>query len=315
MFKKLNFKTLAILFGVLLVLVVLMQVFKNRGSERNFNSQFISVDSAKITSFVIKARGAKDEIKISKSGSYWTFTNNGKTLKAEKGIMEGMVAEIMNIKAERIAATDKEQWAALEVTDSASTRVKVYEGEKLTADFLVGKFSYQQNPQKFTTYVRPYGEDFVYAVSGFLAMTFNKDVNDLRDKTLVNVNSSDITKISFSYPADSSFILALDKNAWTINGEKADSGKVVEYLNTISHLTSYNFVGESVSQANQAFAVNIEGKNFQPVNIKAFATPDTTVRHIVTSNMNPDARFDGSKSDLLKQVFASAKKFKFEGKK
>jgi hypothetical protein len=219
-----------------------------------------------------------------------------------------MLNELMTIKADRVAATEKSEWSQYELTDTSSTRVKVEEGGKITADFRIGKFSFQQ-PNTMTTYIRLSDGDQVYAVNGFPGMTFNRNAGDLRDKTLVNLRTDDITRITFAYPADSSFVLIRDKNAWKINNKEwVDSTKTAEFLNSIANLSSYDLIDDNIKPGNEVFSVNIEGKNFKPVKLQAFEA-DTTVKYIVTSTYNTDARFDGKKGDLVNRVFVGKNKF------
>lgn len=307
MFNKLNFKTLLIIFGSLLVLVILTQLFKIRGSERNFNSQLFTIDTAKISTIYIKPKGVSDEIKIIRNGSSWIIDLKGKNLRADINAINGMLSELAGIKADRIAGTDKSQWTEYEVTDSA-IKVRVEQEGKIVADFLVGKFSYQQNPQKFTTFIRKNSEDETYAVQGFLSMTFGRGINDLRDKTLVNSTSQNITRVTFTYPADSSFVLSFENNAWKVGSEKADSAKTAGYISTLSRLSGNEFADEKTIQGKELFSVKIEGNNMQPTVLKAFES-DAAVKYLITSSINQDAKFSDSRNELMKQIFASRKAF------
>lgn len=309
MFNKLNTKTLAIAFGILLMVVIAVQLFKGgKQSDRNFVRQLFSVDTAKVSSIIITPKGNSGDIKLVRSGNTWTLVSGGKTYKTEKGVAGAMLNELQQIKADRVVATEKSEWAQFEVTDSTSTSVRVKEGNKITADFRIGKFSFQQ-PNTMTTYIRLSDDDQVYAINGLPGMTFNRNTNDLRDKTLVDVNAGDITKITFTYPADSSFVLTRNNNTWKINNnEWADSTKTTEYITQLAHLTSYDLIDDPIQQGKEIFSVSIEGKNFQPIKLQAFET-DFSIKYIITSTVNKDTHFDGSKSDLASRIFAGKNKF------
>jgi hypothetical protein len=306
MFKKLNVKWMLILFSILLVLVLLTQFIKNRGSESNFNNKPVDVDTSKINAIYIKQKLATDEIKIVKTGSQWSISFKGKNMKPDQQAIGAILNELANIKVERIAATDKSEWVNYEVTDSASIKVRVEQEGKIVADFIVGKFSYQQNPQKFTTYIRVNGEDEVYATQGFLSMTFGRNVSDYRDKTIVNINPSNISRVTFTYPADSSFILEKAMNVWKIGDVVADSAKTASFINTLAHLNSYEILPEPAPQGKELFSVKIEGNSFQPVQLKAFES-DTLTKYVITSTMNPDVQFNGGRGEVFKQIFAYRK--------
>jgi|ERR1035437_3355769 hypothetical protein len=307
MFKKLNFKTLVLIFGGLLAIVVIMQVVKHSSGDRNFKDKLFTVDTAKVSTIILIPRSEKSEIRLVRNGNSWTMAVKGKTYKIERGYVEDMLRILPQMKPERVVATEKSEWPDYQVTDTASVRVKAEQGNKVVADFLVGKFSYTQYKQ--TTFVRPFDENEVYAIDGFLAMIFNKSANDLRNKSLVNVNQSDITRLTFAYPADSSCILTKIDKIWKINGEKADSAKVANYLSYISNASGDDFVDNLVPSGKPVLSVKIEGKNFNPIEINAFAV-DTTHKYILISSINPDSKFSGAKYNLIQKIFLGPKQFK-----
>lgn len=307
MFKKLKLSTLAIVFTVLLVIVIIAQVVSNKRGESNFKKQIFDIDTVKISGITIKTKLAR-EIELYKEGKSWLVKDGQKTYKVDLSMVRSMILEVYNMKAERLAATDEDEWGKYQVTDTTATRVKIKQGGRVVADFMVGKFSYSQNPQKFNTYVRLTSEKEVYAVDGFLAMTFSKRLDDLRNKILVNVPSAQITRLSFTYPGDSSFTLARDKKGWKLNGEAADSVKVSAYLNSVSYINGNEFIKDSESNGLHTYTLKIEGNNFNPVEINAFAA-DTTNKFIITSSANPEGRFSGLSSDLTNRIFVGKKRF------
>jgi hypothetical protein len=306
MFKKLNFKTLILIFGGLLAIVVIMQVVKHSAGDRNFKENLFTVDTAKVSAIILLPRNEKSEIRLVRNGNLWTMAVKGQTYKVERGYVDDMLKTLPQIKPERIVATDKSEWPTYQVTDTA-VRVKVEQGSKVVADFLVGKFSYTQYKQ--TTFVRSFNENEVYAIDGFLSMIFSKSSSDLRNKTLVNVNHSDITRLTFTYPADSSFMLVKDEKIWKINGVKADSAKVANYIDYLSTATGGEFVDNMVPSGKPALLVKIEGKNFNPIEIKAFAA-DPNNMYIITSSLNPESRFSGAKYNLTQRIFTGPKQLK-----
>jgi hypothetical protein len=288
--------------------VIISQVISYNKGERNFKRLLFDTDTTKISSITIKTKLAKQELELVKDGKDWNVSDKGKTYKVEKSTIRSMIMEIYNMRAERLAAIDKSEWNTFQVTDSLATHVKVKQGNKVVADFLVGKFSYSQNPQKFNTFIRLSKENEVYAVDGFLAMTFSKQLNDVRNKALVSLSSAQITKLSFKYPADSSFELVKGKNGWTINGQEADSAKAAGYINNLAYISGNEFVSDSIKSGLRIYSLKIEGNNFSPVEISA-NTADTTNKYIITSNINPDGRFSGISSDLTNRIFVSKKRF------
>ena len=231
-----------------------------------------------------------------------------------------MLNLIDKLKPIQKVATDKSKWKEFKVTDSLSTRVQVFTGEKIKSDFYIGGFDYTQSqnnmnpygqPQYSTrTYVRMKGKEDVYATDGQLTMAFNKNSNEFRDKTVLRLKKGDLTRLTYTYPADSSFTLYKEGGKWMINGLLADSTKVDKYLSSVSYLSSSNFVDNTTGIANNPyFLLKIEGNNFaQPIKISAFHA-DTANKYLVSSTLNKGVYFSGSKAGLANKLFVGKNKF------
>lgn len=185
MFKKLNTKTLLVAFGILLVIVVVTQLFKSKQGDRNFESQLFSIDTAKVSAIIIVPKGGRDEVKLVKSANTWSVQTRGNTYKAEQSIPKAMLNELRSIKAEQITATEESEWNTFELSDTSSIWVRVEEGNKRVADFRIGKFSFRQ-PSTMITYIRLANDERVYAINGFLAMSFGRNPDELKEKTQTN---------------------------------------------------------------------------------------------------------------------------------
>jgi len=319
MFRKVKFKTLIIVFIVLLVIVVIVEIVDYRKGDRTFRSDLVNIDTSKVSSVFLYPKAENyNEIKIFRSHGGWKIENMGKTFNADENVVYNMLDELIRLKPERVAAADKSKWEDFEVTDSTGVRIKVVEKNSIVADIIIGKFSYQQpqNPYqqrqgKMTSYVRLVNETKVYAVDGFLNMIFNRDVNTFRNKNLIESNKNNWTKLTFSYPADSSFVLIRQNDKWMSSGLLADSAQTDSYLYSIARLNSSDFVDEtnSIILINELFSLMIEGNNLPaPIEIKAFSA-DTLNKYIITSSENSGSNFSGAKRDLFNKIFVPQSHF------
>ena len=318
MFRKLNPKRLILVVGILLGIVIIVELINSGKDERSFRSDLVEIDTSKVTEIFLYPRAENFmEIKISRLERGWQVEHRDQVFDADRPVIYNLLSELMMMKPERVAANDETRWEEFEVSDSTGVRVKVYENRKITADVIIGKFSYQQpsNPYmqrqgKMTTYVRLTAEPEVYAVNGFLSMTFNRDVNSFRNKDLVKADKYSWTQLTFMYPADSSFILTKQNDKWMINGLLADSTETNNYLNALARVSSPDFVNDSLLTEiiSPMFSLTIEGNNL-PAPIEIFAFPaDTTNKYIITSSINQGAGFSGSKSGLFEKIFISREK-------
>lgn len=315
MFKKLNIKVL------IAILVILGGIFlyteTTRDTDRSFSRVLVAVDTARVTQIHIRIPKDNADLSLTRSGDYdWQISADGSTFDADRNVVRNILGQFHEIAPERIAATSETRWDEYEVSEEQAVRVSVLSGSRTLADVYFGKFTFTQPPQTqpqmqmqqqqqgtMTSFVRKAGEDRVYAVEGFLRMSYQSDINAYRNKQLVNVPKDDISRVSFSYP-ETRFTVERVNNRWMINDQPADSLKTERYLSRIARLTSSNFVPAATPKISDAsHVIKIEGNNFSPVELKAFPTSDTLINHVVTSSMNPQAEFNGAKAQLYERTF------------
>ncbi|MDZ7624222.1 MAG: DUF4340 domain-containing protein [Ignavibacteriaceae bacterium] len=203
-----------------------------------------------------------------------------------------------------LAARDESKWSELQV-DSTGSRVKVFQGSKLSLDLVIGRFSFQQ-PRTMNTFVRLYNDKDVYEVDGFLDMTFNQGANIFRDGTVIKSDQNSWQQIQFTYPADSSFQLVKSGNNWLLNGKVTDSLKTANYLNRLANLSNNSFVDDiKIDPASTpTFSLNITTTDLKFIEIKGYQ--DST-HFVIHSSQNSEAWFDGS--SLTNSIFVGKSSF------
>lgn len=272
MYRKINIKILAVVFVVLLVLAVIVEMVDLRKGSRTFKQDLVNVKADEITAVEVDAKSAGGKpVTLKKENDVWKVEANGNTYRADQSVAGSMVAQLNDMKPKSLVTTDKDRWKEFEVTDSLGTRVKLFKGNDLVADVIFGKFSYSQ-PQTMTSYVRLAGEKDVYGVNGMLGMSFNRNANSFRDKTLISSNTVNWNKLTFTYPADSSFTMEKVNNKWMIDGALADSASVAQYFNSIARLDNSKFAAND-QPGQPTHRLKIEGNNnMQPVEITGYYT-------------------------------------------
>ena len=239
-----NNKILAIIFGILVLIGILIILFQGGKNERTFRDVLVDIDTTSITEILIypKSQNHK-EVKLFKDKDEWRVTlPTGETAKVTDQRMSSLFAQLLAIKPKRLAARDESKWSELQV-DSTGSRVKVFQDSELSLDLVIGRFSFQQ-PRTMNTFVRLYNDKDVYEVDGFLDMTFNQGANIFRDGTVIKSDHNTWQQIQFVYPADSSFQIVKSGSAWLLNGKPTDSLKTINYLNRLANLSNNNFVDE-----------------------------------------------------------------------
>ncbi|NOU19490.1 MAG: DUF4340 domain-containing protein [Bacteroidales bacterium] len=322
MSKKFNNKYLLIAFAALILLFVFVKFYRSVKTESTLKTDIVKIDTVKISKILLYPLSEKGmEIVFSKEGKEWKASNGKITTETQKNTLGNLLYQLIDIKPKRLASRSKDKWAEYQVTDTSAIRVKVFEGEKEVLNLYIGKFTYQQvsdpsgsgrNGVVGTSYVRLADEKEVYAVDGFLSFGFNQPFNSWRNQSFVHFNKSDITKITFRYPGDSSFVAELKAKKWTVNNQPVDSIKLNNYLAMLGNKTASTFDDNYTPVGNSQFQITIEGNNMSNITVDGFAKDNSNF--VINSSLNPKSWFTSDTKGLFKEVFVGMKGF-MPGKK
>jgi hypothetical protein len=296
-----------------IVLVALLAVYfgytlLSGDKERSFKSELIKVNTEEVTQILLFPKAENyEKVTLTRSENDWQVSKADFTAKATKDAVSNLLNEIKSVKAKRVAAKNPNKWASYEV-DSTGNSVQVFEGDKLVADFIVGKFDMNQQTRTFTSFIRLNDENNIYAVDGFLSMTFNQNMDAFRDKKLVNFNTQDITEFSINTEAGSQTYSKLVGNWSTTEGIILDSTKVATYLNGVSNLNGKDFIND-FSAATPSKSVIFKGNNISTpiiVNCYDHVGEKPFVFH---SNLNEEAYFLSDSSGIFATLFKTTEEF------
>ena len=316
---KFNNRILLIVFIGLAGILLLSRIFTAKKAERTLETNLVEIDTGRISTLHIFPQAEKGaELVFSRSGSGWVVTKEGgMTAPADNYSVDNALNDLINLKADRLVARSEDKWADYSVNDSLGTRVLIKEGKKTTLDLVIGRFNYQPPAGGYSgygqqygtgiTYVRKSGEDEVYAVEGFLAMSFNQGFNNWRDQTISRLTRDQITKIIFEYPADSGFVAQKLDEQWTIKGLPADSTSMAKYLNGMSRKSHREFADDFTPLSSPPFQVTFEGMNMEPLLIRVYVRDGGEL--ILHSSINPESYFMINRDGLFKDIFKSYSSF------
>ena len=317
---KNNNKTLIIILIVLGAVLALLQL-NSRKKESTLKRDLVDIDTARVTAIYLYPQSEKgEELEFYKTDKGWHIKEGEREAPVEEPTVRNLLATVLRIRPQQLAAVGKDSWAEYHVSDSLATRLKIKEGNKTTLDLYIGRFTidrpsgnnpYQAYNRNVTgkSYVRAAGDKNVYAVEGFLAMSLNQGFDAWRDGRFLTLFRDDIRKITYTYPADSGFILHNDSTgwAWKVDNEPVDSAALARYLSVLSHRRYNRFADGYTPPAQPDYQMTIEGKNFKPAVIKVYR--DKKYNLVVHSSQNPESYFDDRDSTIFKMLFVPRSKF------
>jgi hypothetical protein len=314
--KKINNKILIIGLAVLVGIFVISRLFRSPKLEGNIRKELVKLDTADISEIRMTTAGDQPKlIKLVREGGAWNAVQDDKPYPADKSAVNSLLVTISDLNAVRMVSRKKDKWETYNVGEK-STGVSVYTGGSVEAEFRVGKtgFNQTQGGQQFGgsqgieayTYVRMSDEDEVYMVNGFLEATFNRSLKDWRDKSFLRVSSSDVTKVSFRYPADSSFVIEKKDSVWTVAGRPAANNKVDSYLREFSSRSETSFADDFDMSSQPTFTIQFDGAAGPIATVDAWKQDEAW---FLRSSRQPGVVFLNNDAGTMARLFAGAGSF------
>ena len=325
--KKLNNKTLILIFVALVGVFVLVRLFRTPALESNLKKELVTVDTSKVTLIKVWPSSEKGgEIQFVKGPMRWTMKKRDKQYNIEQGSANSLMSYMVKLTPQKMVTRKKEKWNDFQVGDS-STRVQFLADGEVLADVRIGRVGFDQNEmqrmqqqqQQFGggggfggafTYVRLDGEDEVYTVEGFLNSSFDRSLNDWRDKSLLRIKKTDVTKVSFNYP-DSGFVADKRENKWWIGNAMADSIKLNSYLNQLEYKNASAFADDFSPSRQPDISLNIDGAVGPLATVQAWKREQDWV---VTSTLQAGVYFSTEGSGIFSAVFEKRKNLEAQTK-
>ena len=324
MARKMNNKTLLIILAALIGLFAAVRVFRTMRINSNMGRGLIeTIDTARVTSvelFPSSEKGSK--IVFTKDNSTWKVEKNKLKTDAEENAVRALLSEISNLKIDQLIARGKSKWKESAVDDSSGSGIKIYEGSKLLLEMIVGKFNYHPSRNQYQQYggggvsgntcVRVAGNEDVYAVPGFLGYAVNQPFNNWRNQSFIKADKANVTKISFKYPADSSYVIEKKDTVWFMGTKALPKKHVEDFLDKIAWKSNAAFADDYIPSGNTQYQMVIEGTNMTSVVVSAFVK--TPGAFVLNSSINPKNYFNSDRAGL-DDIFPKKELFLTEMKK
>jgi hypothetical protein len=224
---------------------------------------------------------------VSKIGNDWKVKlADGQMVSATTSSVKNALQALNSIVPTRMTTKKPEKWGEYQV-DTTGTRVKVYEGDKVTLDIILGRFGVE-GQRSYYTFVRLSEDDEVYVANNFMSFSVPSDASNYRNKALAKINKDSLVAVNFNYPADSSFRLEKVADQWNVNGVQADSAAVAKYLSALNFLNGQTFDDNTSGLIAPAITTTFEMSNGQNITIEGYRKEDQWLVH---SSENEEAYF------------------------
>jgi len=322
MSKRFENRKLFYILGTLLLILAVTYLVKIPREKSTLTATPVKFDTSQVARIIIKPKPTEGkEFEFIKENREWKVKQGNIIARPRSAAVTNILNDLLGIKPSGLVSVNKSKWPEYDVTDSLGIRVIVENKKgKTLADVVIGRFSYKpvQNPYggygggsiDGVSYVRLYDDEKVYAVDGFLTFSFTGGFDDYRDKTLIHATRSDITKITFTFPADSGYVLEKRDNKWYIGEMPADSARTSDYLSDICYADGEKFIDGFSPASQPIYKVDIEGNNLLSITIKCYIKDDGQL--VLNSSLNPDAWFESTAEGVFGRIFKPSGHFRKE---
>lgn len=305
-------KSLAIIFVALAVITAAVEMSSGPAASQAFTSKLISVDTSQVNKIVINKPGSPS-ITLSKSKNTWMVsTEKGKQYPASRNAVKRALLQLNGLKVSSVATRDPQKYTRYKV-DSTGTKVTLFNDDNQLGSLIIGAPQIESR-REFNNYVRRPSDKTVYAVQGFLGPSFSKKLNDWRNKTVWDVDRSDISQVHFLYPADSSFsIKRANANKWVSEGDTLSNTSLSPILRNLSTMRVDGFANAlSVDDfGTEQYAIQLQLKSGEQHRLRIKSMPSDSTHYLGVAKGFPyvfklnksswDRSVLKSRGDLLKK--------------
>jgi hypothetical protein len=176
---------LALILVVLVGIAVLFQISQRRSFSSAGKPAFPDFSLAKADG--IDIQGKTKPVSLRKQGKRWVVATEG-WHEADPKAAQQILESVDKFTGSTLISTAKDKQAAFQV-DSSGTTVRVLQGTKAVAAFIVGK----AGADYMSCYARPVGQNQVYLVPAYLPSMINRGGETWRNTMILDLDPAKVT--------------------------------------------------------------------------------------------------------------------------
>jgi len=191
----------------------------------------LKLDRAAITKLAIKKKDAEPILLAKNDAGAWQITQP-EPLRADQDTVSGVLSTLSSLNSERLIddkATDLKQYGL----DQPALEVDLSEKDNQAQKLLIG----DQSPAGAAVYAMVAGDPRVFTLATYNKMSFDKSLNDLRDKRLLTVAADKVSRLDLVRKSQD-IEFGRNKDEWQILKPKplrADSVAVGDLVNQLAN--------------------------------------------------------------------------------
>lgn len=219
--------------------VVLLAVIALRSPDRISYElpQLDRVASSAITSVTIeRPRGT---ITLERTPDGWLVGPGG--YEADAAIISSMIATLTNLSITDVVSVSDDP-SRFDLDEASKVRVAAYVGEQVAREIEIGRRAATFDH----TFVSIPGDERILQAGGSLRGVFDREVDELRDKSVLSFQQSLVTQIAVERSGDSSARIVVERagNEWQVaqaQGSEPALEQIDRALRFLSGLSAYRF--------------------------------------------------------------------------
>jgi hypothetical protein len=255
--------------------------------ERTFRANVVELDTSTVNRIAIRARKAgHEEAVLERKDGHWNMTYKGANYRADDANVNWLLGHFEHMKADRVVGTTDAVRDRYGLVDSLASTVELTTADGRSRKLIVGRSVNPEQAEPWTA-VQIEGEQEVYATPGTLSSSVdNEPLTAWRPRVLITGDAVNWDRLTFTYPADSGYVLERRGAEWLVDSMPADTSKVNRFLKSLTLCKAQSF----------ADTVNVDGLPLQyqlviedvarpePIHVRVYSLG---YGFVVTSNINP----------------------------
>lgn len=254
---------------VLLALAALYAIsflFGPRAKQRTFREVVMTLDTAAVVSITVRpAVLGHEALVMERRVGGWGLRFRDRTYHVDTARVRKVLGACAVMPVKRLAGHMDQVSGRYELTDSLMDHLEFQLVDGRTVGLHVGRSTFASGGMGMWSYVNVPGETEVFAVDNEISMIVEQGLDDWRAKYLVVGKPEAVRRMTFTYTADSSYVMERANDVWQVDGQPVEKGRVDQYLASLVRAKVQDFA-DTVNTDNAVleYALRVEYEDGTP---------------------------------------------------